>query len=221
MDINSFLQKSKRQRRALARRASRDKKFYEEYRKLTFDLKVEVNKRLRQLKKSNLDYGSAYNNIMFFTHTMYNTERLLSPNELGNDLEDMLEQNEHALKFLKSGWSNQSKAREQEQHRVERLQELGKLPTSFKRRSSVEFLRWLGSEEVTAAIDVFGRSDIIVDLGYDIFKNEGHEGLNTLSIAIAEFLDNKRIGFDEAMRRRGINIEKYILKDSKNNSTTL
>lgn len=221
MEINSFLRKTKRQRRALARRASRDKKFYEEYRKLTFDLKVEVNKRLRQLKKSNLDYGVAYNNIMFFTDTMYGTSRLLSPNELGNNIEDMMEQNEHAMKFLKSGWSDVGKAREQEQHRIERLQELNKLPSSFKRRGSVEFLRWLGSEEVTAAIDVFGRSDIIVDLGYDIFKNEGREGLSTLSMAIAEFLDNKKIGFDEAMRRRGINIEKYILKDSKNNSTTL
>ena len=205
----------------MARRASRDKKFYEEYRKLTSDLKVEVNKRLRQLKKSNLDYGSTYNNIMFFTGIMYGSNRLLSPNELANNIEDMMEQNEHAMKFLKSGWSDVKKAREQEQHRVDRLKELNKLPSSFKRRGNVEFLRWLGSEEVTAAIDVFGRSDIIVDLGYDIFKNEGREGLSTLSMAIAEFLDNKRIGFDEAMRRRGINIEKYILKDSKNNSTTL
>lgn len=217
MEISKFLQKSKRQRRALARRASRDKNFYKEYRKLTFDLKVEVNKRMRQLKKSNLDYGREFNKLRSYL-TEIESNKLLSPNEMGNELNWMMEQNEVAMQFLKSGWSNVAKARESEQFRLNALKELDVLPTSFTRRKEVEFLRWLGNEEVTAVIDAYGRSDIIVDMAYDIYKDSGRSGLEALSLAMTEFLSNRRLGFDEAMERRGINIEKYSLKADKRRS---
>lgn len=212
MRVSEFLQKSKRQRRALARRASRDKKFAKEYRKLTSELKVQVNKELRNLKRANLDYGNAINNIIGFTQTEYKKNRLLSPNELDNDLDAMIIQNEQAYKFLNSGWSNVKKARDTEQHRIDRLKEMEVLPENFTRRRSIEFLRWLGTEEVTAAIDEYGTSDVIVEIAYDVYKREGKDGLRTLSYALAEFLANKKLGFDTVMARRGIKIEDYLLK---------
>lgn len=207
-----YLEMNRRQRRALARRAEHgDKEAMKVLRKATWNLKVEVNKRIRALKKARLDYGSPVNNLMYFTQTQYRTEKLLSPNELNNDAWDMALQNEQALKFLRNEGTIPEVARDRESHRIKRLMEMDALPKKFTRRTAIEFLRWLGSEEATAAIDEYGRSDTIVEMAYDMYKKQGTTGLNTISKAVADFMANKKaITLDEALERVGVKIEDYL-----------
>jgi len=215
MDFEDYLGSTKRQRRALARRASKgDKNAMNDLRTITTRLKVMVNKRLRALQHSGLDYGRNYNDLLYYTQTQYKKNRLLSANELDNDVDTMLLQNEVALKFLKSGWSTVEKAKSAEQYRIDRLKEITALPENFTRRRNVKFLRWLGNEESSAAMDRYGRSEVFVDMAYDVYKEKGEAGLRTLSVLVTEYLADKKT-FDEAMKGVGIKIEDYLSKKYK------
>lgn len=209
--IEEYLNMSKRQRRALARRASKgNKEAQKEYAKLTNALKVSVNKKLRELKRANLDYGNVYNRIINFANIEYKRNRLLSSNELDNNYDDMLLQNEEAYKFLRSGWAGVVKARSAENYRIKRLIEMEALPINFSRRSAIKFLRWLGDETVTAAKDEYGTSDIFVEMSYDVYLKKGEAGLTTLARSLDEFLDKTNAKtFDEAMLDVGIKVEDY------------
>lgn len=211
MNVDEYLNANKRKRRALARRAIRgNKEAQKELSKLTNALKAEVNKRMRQLTKSNLNYGKQYNYLLQWIDNL-NTNRLASARELGYDYDDMLTQNEIAYKFLKSGWSSVQKARETESYRIETLKRKEILPENFSRRKSVEFLRWLGDESSTEAMDQYGTSDIFVEMAFDVYQEKGKAGLVALSRNLTEFLDHQ-ITFDEAMERVGIKVEDYYNK---------
>lgn len=213
MTYEDFLSMNKRQRRSLYRRAERgDRKALKEYARYTNLLKVETNKRLRALIKSRLDYGKFVNNVLYFTQTEYGRNRLLSANELEGDIYSMMVQNEIALKFLNSKQSTVAGAREVEEKRVEALTESGRLPEQFmqSKRRAREFLRWLGNEEVTASMDEYGRSDVVIEIAYDIYSKQGKTGLRTLSRALTEWLSDNRMTFDEAMERIGVKVEDYL-----------
>lgn len=205
----NYLELSTRQRRKLAFKAHRgDKGAQQALLSYTRSIKTEVNKRLLALERSNLDYGKTYNNVQYFTQTQYGTKRFASPTALKNDWYDMALQNDQGYKFLKTMTSTREGARLAEKHRMDRLKELEIIPKDMARRKEKEFLRFLGNEEVSAAIDEYGTSDTPVQMFYDVYKEKGGEGLNALRYALTEHMA-KRITFDEAMQRVGIKIEDY------------
>lgn len=210
MAWEDYLKMSTKQRRNLARKANRgDKAALSSLKQYTRDIKTEVNKRLKSLEKANLNYGKAYNNVMFFTQTQYDKNRLLSPTGLKNDPYDMQLQNEIGIKFLKSDLSTVRGSRDVEQKRLNSLKEKGALPNNISNKKAKEFLRFLGNEEISAAIDEYGDSEIVVEMMYDAYKNGGTSALSALKVSMTEFL-SERITFDEAMERVGVKVEDYF-----------
>lgn len=79
----------------------------------------------------------------------------------------------------------------------------------MKRRDQKEFLKFLGNEEISAAVDEYGDSEIIVEMLYDAYKKGGSNALKVMRGALTEFL-GRRITFDDAMQRVGIKVEDYF-----------
>ena len=215
MNFADYLSLSKRERRKLFKNAQKGNVDAERrFREVTKSIASEVNKRLRALEKSALDYGGVYNNVIFFTQTEYNTNRFKMPNQLGEDFDDMFIQNEQGFKFLRTNSSTIGGARNAERHRIQALQENGALPEDFSYRQSKEFLRFLGNEEVSATLDEYGRSNQIVAAYYDHYVKYGIDGLSAIKTALGEYLafknEDSRYTFDYAMERVGIKIEDYI-----------
>lgn len=174
----------------------------------TRSIKTEVNSRLRELEKAHLDYGKTYNNVLFFTQTEYGKNRFQSPTALDMDWVSMSLQNDIGYKFLNTMSSTKEGAKLAEQHRIEALRELGKIPRNMKKYQEREFLRFLGQEEISATLDEYGTSEVLVEAFYTQYEKNGSESLTKISHAVTEFLAN-RITFDEAMERAGIKIEDY------------
>lgn len=210
MAYQDYLKMTSRQRRKLALNAKRGNiEAQKQLTQYTREIKAEVNKRLRELEKSNLDYGKAYNNLLFFTQTEYGSNRFQSVSKLDNDWYAMSLQNDIGYKFLNTMTSTKEGARTAERHRMDRLKELEIIPEDIAPRREKEFLRFLGNEEISAAIDEYGTSDVIVEMFYDAYKVQGTQALNILKTSMNEWLAN-RISFDDAMLRTGIKIEDYI-----------
>lgn len=213
---DTFLTLTKRQRRAFARRASYDALVYARYYKVSMELKTEVNKAMRELKRAHYGYGKVYNKAArWLKQNEYKSFR--SPNQLKGDVEKIMLQNEELWDFLTSGVNTVDGAMQQEAYRINRLKELDILPSDFSHdyRDDEAFLRFLGEEETSAALDEFGRSDIFVEIAYEEYQKKGKAGLRALRRAYLEFMDRTNtIGFDEALERVGVKIEDYskILK---------
>lgn len=212
MSWEDYANMTKRQRTSLTRKAARgDKVALDLVRSYTNEMKVLVNRRLRDLKRHGMDYGPAFNHLMSFTATEYKSTRLMSFNELKGDVYDAQLQNDHAFRFLQAEYTTVEGARKAERYRIGKLQELMALPENFSYRRSKRFLRFLGSEEVSASIDQYGTSDVMVKMMWDAYNNNGTKKKQFASImgkALAEYLDDK-ITFDEAFERVGIKIEDY------------
>lgn len=183
---------------------------------MTRDLKSIGNERLRSLERGNMAYGPVYNRVMNFLDTQFNTNRFKSATALKNDMDDLVLQLEHGLKFINNTLSIKENLRKQEQHRIEKLQELNVIPEDFSYRKSKEFLTFLGNEETTQTIDEYGTSDIIVDMIWGAYQKGGTKALNILQRGLAEYLDrDNKTTFNEAFERVGIKVEDYYAKWGK------
>lgn len=213
MAWQDYIKLSTRQRRKLAIKAHRgDREAQASLLRYTMDIKKEVNHRLSLLERNNMAYGKAYNNVLYFTQTEYGTNRFKNPNQIGRtNWYDMALQNDIGYKFLNSMTSTVEGAREAEKHRIKRLKELEVIPEEITPRREKEFLKFLGNEEISAAIDEYATSDIVVEMMYDAYKKGGRQSLQLMRTAMTEFLAN-RVGFDEAMERVGVKVEDYISK---------
>lgn len=210
MAWQDYLKLSARQRRSLAIKAHRgDKGAQSALLQYTRDIKKEVNSRLLALERSNLNYGKSYNNVLFFTQTEYGGNRFKSPTALEHDWYAMSLQNDIGYKFLNTMTSTRQGARLAEKHRIDRLKELEAIPENIGKRQEKEFLRFLGDEAISAAMDEYGTSDIVVEMMYDAYSKGGSKALSNMRTAMTEFLAN-RIGFDDAMERVGVKVEDYI-----------
>lgn len=221
MSWQDYINMSKRQRRALLRKANRgDESATADLRSYTNQIRTEVNRRLYQLERAGRDYGKAYNYVAGFTQTEYRDFRFKGASKLRNDFDLMYEQNEVGLKFLNTQESTPSGMRRAEKHRIQRLRELEALPKGFTARKEEEFLKFLGSEEVAEAIDEYGTSDVLVEAMYDAYTDKRSGGTNALNLIqenLLRFLGTKslddanpkKLTFDQALERAGINIEKY------------
>lgn len=204
-----YLHMSTKQRRKLARDAARgNKEAFASLSQYTRDIKKEANKRLAQLERANVAYGSTYNNLNFFLETQYDSNRLQSPAKLEYDPWAMSLQNEIAAKFLEKKSSTLEGMRSIERYRLEGLKDVGALPKNLSHRKGKEFLRFLGNEEISAAVDEYGASEVVVEMMYDAYMEGGTNALNVLKTAMTEWLAN-RITFDDAMERVGIKVEDY------------
>lgn len=205
-----YMRMSNRQRRILTKKAiNGDREARSSLLSYTREIKKEVNSRLVKLERSKMNYGKAYNNLIYFTENEYDSHRFKSPSGLGMDFYDMELQNNIGIKFLNNKSSTVSGARSVEQHRIKALVDLEVLPSDMKRRDQKEFLKFLGNEEISATVDEYGDSEIIVEMLYDAYKKGGSNALKIMRGALTEFL-GRRITFDDAMQRVGIKVEDYF-----------
>lgn len=174
----------------------------------TRDIKTEVTKRLAKLERGNLDYGKVYNNLIYFFQTEHNSNRPLSPSALKYDLWDEFQQNEQSLKFLRNKASVSSYAREVEKHRIKALREQLSVPHKFSRKGNIEFLKFLGNEAVSAAIDEYGSSTKIVEEIYNAYFLIDNKAFSFIERALVEF-NAGNYKFDEMMENININVENY------------
>lgn len=233
-----YMNMSKVERRKLYSRARLgDKKSIKLVQKMTTQLKIEANRRIRELKKEKLDYGRNLKHLRMFTETTGNKKIALSTKQLDYDITNMNIQNELIYKFINDKQSDVIGAKVIKEKRYQTFKDkFGYDYEDVGRNNFDDFLRWLDSEEYSAANEGYGTSDRIVELAYDFFKGnvkttsdtkttkKGDTGLNTLTKLIDEWkatnADNILKGkeaenFDAFMRRAGIKIEDYLSTSGK------
>lgn len=208
MTIQQYLNLTTKQKRSLAKKAERNASVREEYLTLADNIITTVNKNIADLTNQGFDYGNVYNRILNYTASEYDSFFLKRPNQLDNDLFEINRELEQATVFLNSNWRDVSHAKEVETYRINRLIEMEVLPENFDYNKSKEFLRWLGNEEFSAAVDNGAKSELIVEIAWDMYKKKGSKGLDIVKRGLQEF-NSKFIGFDKAMSRVGVNIENY------------
>lgn len=189
--------------------------------KYSWAIATETNKRLQALEDVDKAYGGAYNRAMYFLEIEYKdiqrgkANRARTPVELRLDWYGMRQQNDQLVRWLTKAVSTVEGQENRERHMLQALKEHEIIDASVSYKESEEFLRWLGNEEISAAIDEYGTSDVIVEAFYDMYQKKGKRGLDILSKAFVEYYatrgQNKpTVTFNEAMERVGIKIEDYI-----------
>lgn len=219
-----YMDMDRRKRNSLERRALEGKgNALEEFQRMSRSIRRTANERLRELEKAGLDYGPAYNNFVYYLQSEFDGRtRIPTPRQMDNDIREIRWLNDYAVKFLKSPNSTVKGMERSNRFRVERLIDYEILSGEFvdesgKTREATwrdyeDFLRFLGSEEVSSAIDEYGESDIVVDIMWDYWnqfdaKNRG-DNLVLMKKALAQYLDGT-VDFATAMRRVGVKIENY------------
>lgn len=193
--------------------------------RFSWAISTEANKRISALQSADKAYGGGYNRVMHFLDIEYDEltmgdrarpDMARSPIDLKLDWYAMRLQNDQLSYWLTKDVSTVEGQVTREKHRLTRLQELGIISEEADYRESEDFLRWLGNEEISAALDEYGSSEVLVDAFYDLYKERGKSGLHLLSTAFLEYHSRKvtdsPLAFDSAMERAGVKIEDYINK---------
>lgn len=180
------------------------------FNKISTSIRVETNKRLRDLEKKGFDYGRTYNNLMRYLEIEQDMKRIPFMKEVGNDIDELMTINEQARKFLKSNYSKVLFREAQLSKRIEYFDTEEKyqdMMKGWRKKEKKEFIRWLSNEEVSFAMDEYGTSDETLIILADAFHESYHQtnGIRTLSRAMLEF-NAGEISFDEAMKQVGVNI---------------
>lgn len=216
---------TRRQRNSLERKARKgDETAMAQFKAYSKSIREATNRRLDALEKSGLDYGSAYNNIMHYLDTQFDgRNRVPSMAQMGNNTEEVRWMNDYAVKFLNNKLSTVKGMSISNYHRVKKLQQYEVLPTEVTDSKSGEtrkadyrdfdgFLKFLGSEEVSTAIDDYGESDIVVDMLWDYWnKHDGEHNatsIGMMKMALAQYNAGMK-DFAAAMREVGVKIEDY------------
>lgn len=181
-------------------------------REVTENIRSTANYRLKKLEEYGLDYGGVYNDATTYLTITNKKNRFATAKQLSYDYSKMASQAEVGIKFLRSEMSHWQKALEQQEFRIKTLKEHTTLPEDFTRDDQEQFLRFLGNEEVSAAIEEYGNSDIIVDMIYEETKKDSNQ-YRVIQIALNEYLGGSKT-FVEAMKDAGIRIQDYINRDS-------
>lgn len=233
MVIDQYSSMSRKEITKLTREAVRGNR-YARSKMLQFSwaISTETNKRIDALQKVDKAYGGRYNRLMYFLeieHENLDLSQSINPNkartpvQLKLDYYAMRLQNDQAIHWLSTDVSTVEGQISREKHRLAKLHELEIIPSDMDYQESEEFLRWLGSEEGTGAIDEFGTSDQAVLAFWHRYEQEGKAALDLISKSYAEYKANKQSiaegtgaipnyprTFDEAMERAGIKIEDYL-----------
>lgn len=204
----------------LVRRAARgDKLARSQMLRYSWAISSEANQRMDYLEMADKAYGGSYNRVKYYLDIQFESDRALNPVQMKLDYYDMREQNDQLVKWLTKDVSTVEGQVRRERHRLEKLKELNIVDWETDYRDAEEFLRWLGNEEISASLDGYGTSEILVDAFYDVYKEQGKKGLDILSKAFTEFQARKYsknpMSFDDAMERAGVKLEDYIEKHTK------
>lgn len=212
-------------RSALAKRAEKNTAKRRELISYSRSVRSAVNYRLKSLRKAGFDYGSAYNNFMHYLDTQYETNLAPAISKFEN-IAELAEFNEYAIKFLKSHESTITGQREMTKARVNVLKDYEILPATIEDefgnfrdsnyRDFDDFLRFLGTEEVVTSIDEYGVSEVVVDFLWDEW-NDNHDDVDNmfmLRVALAQFNAGK-ISFNELVAKRGRNLEDYLVRSQE------
>lgn len=205
--VRKYLNSTFTERRKLRTSASSgNKKSLEEYIKLLNDLKSDVNARIRNLKSAGFDYGKRMTEIRNFSETFGKKDRLLSAKELNYNVNFMYIEAEMAYDFLHDDTTIIQNAKQAYSKRLNSFFEKYNDGENFQDmtdRKFKKFLRWLGNEETQATLEAYGMSDVIVEIGYDIYQKKGKKGLDILTKLMTEFLteQDRSYDFEKAMER--------------------
>lgn len=181
------------------------------FNKISTSIRMETNKRLRELKKKGFDYGKTYNNLMRYLQIEHDKMRVPFLSEVNNDIDELMTINEQARKFLKSNYSRSDFRQTQLDKRIEYFEMEEKYRDMMKgwgKKEKKEFIRWLSNEEVSFAMDEYGTSDETVVILAEAFHNsyKSTDGMTTLKRAMMEF-NAGEISFDDAIKQIGVNID--------------
>lgn len=201
------------------------------FNKISTSIRIETNKRLRELERKGFGYGKTYNNIMRYLEIEQGKRRVPYLKEVDYDIDELMTINEQARKFLKSKYSKAEHREKVADRQIEffesNKERFGDIFNGLSKKKKRDFLRWLSNEEVSFAMDEYGTSDETVTILADAYQKQSSKtnGIETLNKALMEF-NSGEISFDEAMRQVGVNIEEQFpeLKrrwhfDKKNRST--
>lgn len=169
-------------------------------------LTMKVNRQLGRLERHHFDYY-AYDDIVAFTQTEYDTNRLLNSEKLEYDWYNIGRQMEFAEKFLKRESSTVEGQRAILERRIETFKEKEILPKDISRQRAKNFLKFLANEEVAQISENYGNSETVIEMMYGAYnkkKNTKHKMLSEFQ----KYLAGEET-FDIAMERLGINIEDY------------
>lgn len=207
----SWISMTQKEREELYVDSFTNKKTRSLFNKISTSIRMEANKRLRELEKKGFDYGKTYNNLMRYLQIEHDKNRIPFLKEVDGDIDELMTINEQARKFLKSNYSRASFRKEQLDKRIQYFEMEDKykdMMEGWTRREKKAFIRWLSNEEVSFAMDEYGTSDETIVILADAFHNSygKTDGMSTLRRAMLEF-NAGEISFNEAMLQVGVNIE--------------
>ena len=208
----SWLTMTQKEREELYVEAEHNKASRSLFRKMYTSVKVETNKRMRELKAHDYDYGKQYNNLVRYLNIEQDSNIVPSMTKLKNDIDQMMTVMEQASKFLKSKYSKWQNRLLVEQRQMQFFEDhkerFGDIMGGWKYKEKRAFLRWLHNEEVSFALDEYGTSDETIVILADAYHEAGKQtnGYETLNKAMLEWAGGQ-ITFDDAMKSVGVSIE--------------
>ena len=169
-------------------------------------LAMKVNRQLKQLEHHKLDYY-AYDDVVAFTQTEYDTNRMLSSERLEYDWHNMGRQMEIGNKFLSRESSTVAGQRAIIAKRIETFKKLGIFEEDISYAKAKNFLRFLANEEIAQITENYGNSETVIEMLYGAYNKRK----NTRQKMLLEFQNYLKgeYTFDIAMERLGVNIEDY------------
>ena len=169
-------------------------------------LTTQVNRQLRRLEKHHFDYY-AYDDIVAFTQTEYDTNRLLNSEKLEYDWYNIGRQIEHSEKFLRRESSTVEGQRAILNKRIDRFKEMEIFPENISQAKAKNFLRFLANEEIAQISEAYGNSETVIEMLYGAYTKPKNTKQKMLK-EFQKYLSGEET-FDITMERLGVNIEDY------------
>lgn len=221
----SWLTMTQREREELYVKAFDDTESRSLFNKMYTSIRMETNKRLKELERKHYDYGKAYDNLVRYLQIEQDHNRVPFQSEIKYNIDDMMTIMTQSRKFLKSKRSKWEFREAETTRRIQHFdshEEYGKMWKGWSKKRKREFLRWLGSEQASFSMDEYGTSDSTIIILADAF-NESKKttnGLKTLNKALDEF-NGGMITFNDAMKQVGVNIAKDLKRSWHNEKRSI
>ena len=139
-----------------------DKEALSLFRKISTSIRIETNKRIRELKKHGYDYGKAYDNLIRYLQIEQDRNTVPTMSQVNYDIDELMTINEQARKFLKSKYSDWRYREKRTQERIEHFntdERFKGMFDGYTYQEMKDFLRWIAEEEPSYALDEYGLSD--------------------------------------------------------------
>lgn len=221
----SWLTMTQREREELYVKAFDDTESRSLFNKMYTSIRMETNKRLRDLERTHYDYGKAYDYFVRYLQIEQDTNKVPYLSNIKYNIDDMMTIMNESRKFLKSKRSKWEFRDAETTRRIAHFDshpEYSEMWKDWSRKKKREFLKWLGTEQASFSMDEYGTSDSTIVIFAEAF-NESKKttnGMKILNQALDEF-NGGQITFNDAMKEVGVNIANDLKRSWHNEKRSI